>query len=275
MVPTAEMYDTFKRRVVVALDVDTLDQAIELSTRLRGRAEKFKIGSRLFTKYGPEILDRLGDVGAQVFLDLKFHDIPSVVGAACKNAADHPAVFLMTVHAAGGRAMLEAAVAGVQSSGRGLGGDLGQNSADSVKIVAVTALTSLSAADLPEIGVDCSIEAWIHRLAGTALAAGLDGLVCSSHEVEVLRRDFGPEALLVTPGIRLPEFGVLGSGALGSGALGSGKAIGQKEAADDQARVVTPAQALQAGSDLLVIGRPIYQAADPVAVVDRIARSLS
>lgn len=247
---TRQMQELFRRHVVVALDVETLDQAIDLTKRLSGRADKFKIGSRLFTKYGPEILDRLGDLGVQVFLDLKFHDIPSVVGDACKNAADHPAVFLMTVHAAGGRAMLEAAVRGVKASQTGSG----------AKVVAVTALTSLAQSDLPAIGVDQPLDAWINRLADTALGAGIDGLVCSSQEAIGLRKRFGSAPLLVTPGIRMPIANDPDSG----------------EAPDeDQARILTPIEALQAGSDLLVIGRPIYQAADPVAAIDQIARSLS
>ncbi len=250
MATTTQMHELFRRHVVVALDVDTLDQAIDLSTRLLGHADKFKIGSRLFTKYGPEILDRLGDLGVQVFLDLKFHDIPSVVGDACKNAADHPAVFLMTVHAAGGRAMLEAAVRGIKASTTG----------SAAKVVAVTALTSLAPADLPAIGIEQPLEAWINQLADTALGAGIDGLVCSSQEAIGLRQRFGPTPLLVTPGIRMPIGTIHNSG---------------HEPEDDQARVLTPIEALQAGSDLLVIGRPIYQSADPVAVVDRIARSLT
>ncbi len=255
METTTQMQALFRRHVVVALDVDTLEQAIDLSTRLLGRVDKFKIGSRLFTKYGPEILDRLGDLGVQVFLDLKFHDIPSVVGDACKNAADHPAVFLMTVHAAGGRAMLEAAVSGVQAS----------NKRSGTKVVAVTALTSLAQADLPAIGIDQPVEDWIHRLADTALGAGIDGLVCSSREAIGLRARFGATPLLVTPGIRMP---------IASGMETTDRQSG-KTPGDDQARVLTPTEALQAGSDLLVIGRPIYQAADPVVVVDQIARSLS
>ncbi len=249
MTPTAEMYDNLKRHVVVALDVDTLDQAIDLSTRLSGRVDKFKIGSRLFTKYGPQILDRLGDRGAQVFLDLKFHDIPSVVGDACKNAADHPAVFLMTVHAGGGRAMLEAAVAGARASA------MNDRREDPAHVVAVTALTSLSREDLPAIGVDRGLDAWIGQLAHTALKAGVDGLVCSAQEAAALRNTYGEAPLLVTPGIRLPG--------------------PSDTSADDQARVLAPADALRAGSSLLVIGRPVYQAADPVAVIDQIARSLS
>lgn len=250
MATTTQMHEMFRRHVVVALDVDTLEQAIDLSTLLLGRVDKFKIGSRLFTKYGPELLDLLGDLGVQVFLDLKFHDIPSVVGDACKNAADHPVVFLMTVHAAGGRAMLEAAVQGVKTSTR----------ASVAKVVAVTALTSLAPADLPAIGIDQSLEVWINQLADTALGAGIDGLVCSSQEVIGLRQRFGSTPLLVTPGIRMPI---------------STDRFADQEPDDDQIRVLTPIEALQVGSDLLVIGRPIYRSADPVAVVDQIARSFS
>lgn len=241
MATTTQMHEIFRRHVVVALDMDTLEQAIDLSTRLLGRVDKFKIGSQLYTQYGPQILDRLGDLGVEVFLDLKFHDIPSVVGEACHIAADHPAVFLMTVHAAGGRAMLEAAVRGVKLSTSGA----------NTRLVAVTALTSLERSDLPQIGIDRPIEAWIHQLAETALNAGIDGLVCSSQEAIGLRARFGDAPLLVTPGIRMPD-----------------------SPDHDQIRVLTPIEALQAGSDLLVIGRPIYQAADPVAEIDRIARTL-
>ncbi|MBA2661191.1 MAG: orotidine-5'-phosphate decarboxylase [Bradymonadaceae bacterium] len=231
--------EKLNRHLIVALDFDTLEQAEQLVGLLKGRIDKFKIGSRLFTQYGPTILDRLGALDAQIFLDLKFHDIPSVVGDACKNAASHEAVFLMTVHASGGRAMLEAAVRGARQGG-------------AAQVIAVTALTSLSQADLAPVGVALPLEDWAERLATLAIDAGLDGLVCSPLEAAALRHRFGTDPILVTPGIR----------------------PGAPAVDDDQVRIMTPANALRAGSSMLVIGRPIYQAEDPVGVVEAIAQTL-
>jgi orotidine-5'-phosphate decarboxylase len=229
-------------QVIVALDVDTLEEAVALVDRLGGRLRKVKIGSRLFTLYGPRILDALAERGAEIFLDLKFHDIPSVVHQACLNAAAHEAVFMMTVHAAGGRAMLEQAVAGARTGSRGL----------EAKVIAVTALTSLSEDDVPSLGISTSLGEWAAGLAALAVDSGIDGLVCSAMEARAYRERYGSQLLLITPGIRLSA----------------------PDAGDDQVRVMTPGKALAAGSTYLVVGRPIYKADDPLIAIDAIARSI-
>ncbi|MFU8804008.1 MAG: orotidine-5'-phosphate decarboxylase [Bradymonadaceae bacterium] len=236
-----ETAQIIRDQVIAALDVDTLEDALALVERLDGRVRRFKIGSRLFTLYGPQILDRLGDRGAEIFLDLKFHDIPSVIHQACKHGAAHEAVFMMTVHASGGRAMLEAAVEGAAA---------GRHSPPAV--IAVTALTSLSPDDVTSLGIATSLAEWAGRLAGLTVECGLDGLVCSPLEARTFRDRFGPDIKLVTPGIRLSTPG----------------------AGDDQVRVMTPGKALAAGSSYLVIGRPIYEAEDPIAAVEAIGRSI-
>lgn len=239
-----ETAQVIRDQVIAALDVDTLDEALALVEALDGQVRRFKIGSRLFTLYGPQILDRLGDQGAQIFLDLKFHDIPSVVYQACKHSAGHEAVFMMTVHASGGRAMLEAAVEGAQEGSHGR-----QSVAD---VIAVTALTSLSEAEVPALGITRTLEDWASGLAELAVSSGVQGLVSSPLEVGAFRDRYGAALKLVTPGIRLTAPG----------------------AGDDQVRVMTPGQALAQGSSYLVIGRPIYQAKDPLEAVKAIGRSI-
>lgn len=228
-----------RAHVIAALDVDEMDHALELVDELDGVVDRFKIGSKLFTRYGPAILDALGERGREVFLDLKYHDIPSVVGQACEQAARHESVFLMTVHAVGGAKMLARAVSGAK---RARGG---------VDVIAVTALTSHAPGELEEVGVPMELCEWARALGQVAMGAGVSGLVCSAHEVRELREAY-PEALLVTPGIRPTSWA----------------------RADDQTRVMTPRQALNAGSSFLVIGRPIYQAKDARAAAIEIAREL-
>lgn len=237
-------YDKSRAHVIAALDLDTMYEALEVARSLQGVVKRFKIGSKLFTRCGPKILDELGEIGAKVFLDLKYHDIPSVVGAACQEAARHEAVFLMTVHALGGATMVARAVEGATA---------GSVDRQAPQIVAVTALTSHSQDDVATLGINANLDigAWAAKLGDVAIGAGAAGLVCSAKEVGDLRARF-PDAVLVTPGIR-PE--------------GYGKQ-------DDQTRVVTPADALAAGSSYLVIGRPIYQAEDPRQAAEEIARSL-
>lgn len=228
--------------VICALDVDSADAALDLVGTLRGRLTKFKVGSKLFTRHGPPLIEELAEAGAEIFLDLKYHDIPSVVGAAVAEAADLPGVFLTTIHASGGSEMVARAA---------------EAAGDSLQIVAVTALTSLDAEDVERVagrsGEDAP-AAWAESLGELALEAGADGLVCSAREAAAMRERFGDEPTLVTPGIRLPA--------------------GSKGPADDQKRVMTPGRALEDGSDYLVIGRPIYQADDAVAAAEAIARDL-
>lgn len=231
-----------RKHVISALDVATMDEALALVDALDGRLKLFKVGSRMFTKYGPALLDALAERDVDVFLDLKFHDIPNTVAGAVESALSFDSVFMMTVHASGGADMIARAVEAAAQRGD-----------NPPKIVAVTALTSLSPADMSQIGVDMALDEWAYSLGELALDAGADGLVCSAHEAGQMRDRFGDEPLLVTPGIR------------------SEKKMAKN---DDQSRVMTPKDALATGSDYLVIGRPIYQAEDPAGAVEEIGSSL-
>ena len=233
-----------RQTVIVALDLASKAEALELVDVLDGRIAHFKVGHRLYTRYGPALLDECADRGVKIFLDLKLYDIPSVVGDACATIAGHEAVFMTTVHASGGAQMLRAAAEGVNS---------GADAGDRPAVLAVTALTSFSSESLPEIGVGMGVEKWAMRLGDLAIECGVDGLVSSTREVAGLRVAHGKAPLLVTPGIRLAGVHIAG---------------------DDQERIDSPRAALRAGSSMLVIGRPVYQAPDPVAVVEAIAESL-
>lgn len=221
-------------RLIVALDYPEAAPALALAERLDPRMARLKVGKELFVAAGPELVRTLTARGFQVFLDLKFHDIPNTVAAACRAAA-RLGVWMLNVHASGGLKMMQAARAALE----GL--------PTRPRLIAVTVLTSLGREDLAQVGLDLEPEAQVLRLARLAQAAGLDGVVCSAREAPLLRRELGPDFLLVTPGVR---------------PAGS--------ATDDQQRVLTPAQALQAGADYLVVGRPITQAPDPVAALQRI-----
>lgn len=227
--------------VICALDLPTMDEALGLVDAVGDRLAYYKVGSRMFTRYGAELLDALDDRGVKVFLDLKFHDIPNTVADAVESAATYDSVFMMTVHASGGAEMISRAAQAAAAADH------------SPHIVAVTALTSLTPDELAGIGVDLALEEWAVRLGQLAIDAGAEGLVCSAHEAGAMRERFGDQPLLVTPGIR-PEH--------------------KMAANDDQSRVMTPKDALDTGSSFLVIGRPIYQAEDPVAAVEAIGGSL-
>ena len=225
-----------RERLIVALDTPDLAAAERLVERLSGVASHFKVGSALFTAAGPAAVEMVRKRGGRVFLDLKYHDIPATVSAAVEAAA-RLGVGLLTVHASGGVAMLRAAAAAAQAAG-----------ADRPRIVAVTVLTSLDRAALQrELGVPSAVEGHAVHLATLAREAGCDGVVASPREAARLRAILGRDAVIVTPGIR-PTGG----------------------AADDQARIATPAAALQAGADYLVVGRPITGAADPAAAATAI-----
>ena len=230
-------------RVIVALDFADAAQALALSGRLDPGACALKVGKELFVAAGPEPARRMIGRGFKVFLDLKFHDIPHTVAQACA-AATRLGVWMINVHASGGRAMLTAARESVArvTAERGHAPPL---------LIGVTVLTSLAAADLDEIGVAGTPEAAVLRLARLSSECGLDGVVCSAMEAPALRRALGPEFKLVTPGIR---------------PAGS--------ASDDQARVTTPERAIANGADFLVIGRPITQAPDPRAALAEINAAL-
>lgn len=222
-------------RLIAALDVSTKDQADELLAKLGGVPSWVKIGLELFTALGPAIVEDVAKRGHSVMLDLKLHDIPETVGRATAAVANLGAG-LCTVHAAGGRKMLEAAVA----------------NAGNMRILAVTVLTSLNETDLDDIGALGPVESLVVRRAALATQAGCRGIVASPNEVLALRRTLPPTSWIVTPGIRP-----------------TGAAHG------DQKRVTTPAAARQAGADLVVVGRPIRDAADPAAMAAAIVEELA
>ncbi len=221
-------------KIIVALDFPDAVSALALVERLDPALCRLKVGKELFTAAGPELVRALVARGFEVFLDLKFHDIPNTVAAACRAAAGL-GVWMMNVHAAGGRRMMTAA----QEALAGL--------PDRPLLIAVTVLTSMSAEDLREVGVDAVPADQVLRLARLTQACKLDGVVCSAQEAALLRADLAADFRLVTPGIRP-----------------AGAAVG------DQRRVMTPAEALRAGATDLVIGRPITAAADPLDALKQI-----
>ncbi len=228
------------QRIVIALDVGDIGAAEALVTQLQPVVGMFKIGKQLFTAAGPAAVDMVRSHGADVFLDLKWHDIPNTVAAAC-SAAAQLGVRMVNVHASGGREMLSAARAALDR----------HPGAERPELLAVTVLTSLAASDLAEVGVADPPANQVLRLAALSLAVGADGLVCSPQEVADLRAAHGPEPTLVVPGVRPEWF-----------------------AANDQRRAATPAVALGDGADYLVIGRPITRSGDPVAAARRVAAEL-
>lgn len=230
-------------RVIVALDFADPAQAMAFVDRLDPAACALKVGKEMFVVAGPEPVRRMIERGFRVFLDLKFHDIPNTVARACA-AATRLGVWMLNVHAAGGRAMLVAARESVARTAA-------ERAASRPLLIAVTVLTSLGATDVAEVGFAETPEKIALRLALLAVDCGLDGAVCSAVEAPALRRALGAGFKLVTPGIR---------------PAGS--------ETDDQSRIVTPEAAIARGADYLVIGRPITQAADPLAVLARINRSL-
>lgn len=230
-------------RVIVALDVADTGSALALASKLDPAACALKVGKELFTSAGADLVRELVARGFRVFLDLKFHDIPNTVAQACA-AATRLGVWMLNVHASGGRAMMAAAREAVERTAReeGIARPL---------LIAVTVLTSLTADDLAAIGIDATPDEQVLRLARLAQAGGLDGVVCSAREAATLKRSLGRAFLLVTPGIR-PTGADL----------------------DDQARVMTPSQAIAAGADYLVIGRPITAHPDPAAALAAIRASI-
>ncbi|HVW74623.1 MAG TPA: orotidine-5'-phosphate decarboxylase [Rhizomicrobium sp.] len=224
--------------VYVALDTTDLDYARQLAERVRGSVGGLKLGLEFFSAHGPDGVRGFEGSGLPIFLDLKFHDIPNTVAGACRAAAQL-GVSIMNVHAQGGAAMMRAAV------------DAARDVSPSIKVIAVTMLTSLSDEDLPSVGLMPPVAEQVLRLASLARQCGLDGVVCSAHEITRLRHELGPDFLLVVPGIRP-----------------AGAAVG------DQRRVMGPAEARAGGADILVIGRPITAAADPGRAAREIAQSL-
>ena len=228
-----------ENKVIVALDYEKKKEAMQLVDQIDPSLCRLKVGKEMFTTLGTEFVKELQRRNFDVFLDLKFHDIPNTVARAVRSAADL-GVWMVDMHASGGLRMMEAAKRILEPYGK-----------DAPILIAITVLTSMEEADLLQIGVNTSPEEHVIRLARLSQRAGLDGVVCSPQEVEILRQRCGNEFKLVTPGIR-PEGSQLG----------------------DQRRVMTPKEAINAGSDYLVIGRPITQAADPVAVLKQINASI-
>jgi orotidine-5'-phosphate decarboxylase len=241
--------------IIVALDVPTADAALKLVEQLAPVSGGFKIGSELFTSAGPDIVRRIRERGALVFLDLKFHDIPNTVAKAVA-AAMQLDVQMLTVHTSGGLEMLKAAEQAAQETAWRLGHS-------PPLVLGVTVLTSLDAGALKEIGLDGNVDYQVRRLAAVATKAGLRGLVCSPQEVAKLRQSLPPATQLVTPGVRTR---------LGEA---SGAAWAGAEKADDQKRTLTPREAMAAGANWLVIGRPIYAAENPRAAAEKILESLT
>lgn len=224
--------------VIVALDFANEAAALDFVSRLDPSACRVKVGKELFTASGRSLIEKLVARGFQVFLDLKFHDIPNTVAHACKIAAEL-GVWLVDVHASGGRRMMEAAREALEPYSQ------------RPMLIAVTVLTSMEASDLAEIGITIPPQEQVMRLAQLTKSSGLDGVVCSAQEASILKPALGAEFKLITPGIRLAD-----------------------AVADDQRRVMTPTAALKDGADYLVIGRPITRAADPLAVLQAINRDI-
>jgi orotidine-5'-phosphate decarboxylase len=229
-------------RIITALDVETKAQALALVREL-DLAVLFKVGLELFTAEGPALLQEIKALGKGVFLDLKLHDIPNTVGEAARIGVRH-GVRMMTIHTSGGGEMMARAAATARE-------EADKKGSPKPLLLGVTILTSLKNDDLASIGMMPDTSAQVLRLAALAKAAGLDGVVCSAQEIEIVRREVGPDFLIVTPGIR-PAW----------------------SAAQDQKRIMTPALAVEKGSDYLVVGRPITQAASPREAFQKIVDEL-
>jgi orotidine-5'-phosphate decarboxylase len=226
------------QKIIVALDYPDAQPALELVARLDPALCRLKVGKELFTRSGPQLVEQLMQRGFEVFLDLKFHDIPNTTAQACKAAAAL-GVWMLNVHALGGRKMMEAAREAVALAAR------------PPKLIAVTVLTSMAQQDLAELGIQATPAEMVLRLALLAKDSGLDGVVCSAQEAAMLRQHVPQEFCLVTPGIRPAD-----------------------ASADDQSRIMTPRAALQNGSSYLVIGRPIIKAVDPLLALQNIYKEI-
>lgn len=237
--------DPAKRRLIFALDVgDGLDEALSWVRRLKDHVGLFKVGKEAFTSLGPEIVNRIRQEGAEVFLDLKFHDIPNTVARAAE-AACGLGVAMFNVHASGGKRMMADAAAAVRRYA-------GERGTAPPVVLAVTVLTSLDGKDLADIGFALDVDGMVLRLAGLARDAGAGGVVASPHDAAAIREACGPDFVIVTPGIR-----------------GADPVPG-----DDQKRAWSAAEAVRAGADYVVVGRPIRLARDPAAEADRIVAQI-
>ena len=234
-----------KDRLIIALDVDNEKKALELVDKLKSRVRFFKVGLELFSSCGPAVVKAIRDKGAcEVFLDLKFHDIPNTVGRACASVTKlRP--FMLNVHALGGYEMMKTAARAAADEAKRLGHK------ERPKVLAVTILTSMDKAALEKVGIESAVEEEVLRLAALAKSAGLDGVVASPRETKAIRRSFGKDFLIVTPGVR--------------------PAVAEK---GDQKRIATPAEAIEAGADYIVVGRPITEASDPAEAARKIAEEI-
>lgn len=226
-------------RIIVALDYADKTEALAFVDQVSPDLCKLKVGKEMFTRFGPDFVRQLTGTGFDVFLDLKFHDIPNTVARACEAAADL-GVWMMNVHAQGGLRMMEAAKEALNSQH------------PSIKLIAVTVLTSMDKQDLEQLGITQEPSELAQSLAQLTNKAGLDGIVCSAQEATMMRQNLPEDFLLVTPGIRPAD-----------------------AQADDQRRIMTPAAAIAAGSSYLVIGRPITKSDDPVSVLRTINSEIS
>jgi len=226
-------------QILVAMDFDNSKACLDMADRLNPELCRLKVGKELFTVAGPQVVEGLMAKGFDIFLDLKFHDIPNTTAKAVKAAAEM-GVWMVNVHASGGERMMAAAR-----------NELDKRTGPNPLLIAVTVLTSMEQSDLAQVGISCAPQAQVSSLAALAKTSGMDGVVCSAMEASMLSRELGSDFCLVTPGIRPAN-----------------------AAADDQRRIVTPADAIAAGSHYLVIGRPITQSADPVATCRDIAASI-
>jgi len=234
--------------LILALDFDSLSTALKFAKQVADLVGMFKIGSQLFTSAGPEAVRQVAQLGAGIFLDLKFHDIPNTVAGAVLASAAMPGVQLVNVHALGGSAMLRAAAQAI-SAGVPMG-------ADRPRLLAVTILTSMDQRAVREVGIGGPPAARVVKLAKLAQKAGVDGVVASVRETKAIRKACGREFLIVTPGVRPEE-----------------TMAGAKN--DDQTRTATPREAIRAGADFIVVGRPILAATDPRAAAQEIVNEIA
>jgi len=234
--------------LIVALDFDSLASALKFAKNIADLVGLFKIGNQLFTAAGPEAVRQVAQLGPGIFLDLKYHDIPNTVAGAVLAAAALPGVELVNVHALGGAAMMQAAVQAISA-----GVPMGE---DRPRLLAVTVLTSMDHKSMREVGIGGLPQSRVLQLAKLAKKSGVDGVVASVREAKAIRKACGREFLIVTPGVRSKDQG----------------SVDEK---DDQARTATPQEAIRAGADFLVVGRPVLAAADPRAAAAQIVEEMA
>jgi len=234
--------DDLRKKIIIALDVKNKEEAVAVVSGLKD-ARTFKVGLELFTAEGPALFKKLKALRKSIFLDLKLYDIPNTVAGAVRSAVRH-GVQMMTIHTSGGRDMMARAAEAARETAEA-------EKVERPLLLGVTILTSLKSAELDEVGMKPDVAGQVLRLAGLAKSAGMDGVVCSPQEIEMIRKEHGQDLLIVTPGIR-PVWA----------------------AAQDQKRIMTPAKAVQKGADYLVIGRPITGAASPQEAFARIVEEL-